>query len=383
MFDILLEQLKNTKFYNCHGGIGKGNVRSKIHPLNSQILHFCTKDQMYYQQGKVAHTISRGVRNAPEVYQTLKEIAKIHFPSHEYNWIQVNKNVKTEPHKDKMNKGNSYTYAVGDFEGGALMTENGEFDIHNKPLEFNGCNTTHWTGEWTGGDRYCIIYFYNKKKTPEKIKGALEKLNPESHTDYLTINEIFRTDIYKMDKLVGEGEVWLDIGANIGAFTMKCLDLGVKRVHSYEPNKRNFDKLTENFVNDDRVVLNHTAVSDYDGTANLYLEKNGDWRHTIRKPIKGRETESVSVCDAIRLPACDGIKMDCEGSEIPITKRLDKFPAKLVMEYDGSYNNKKVDYDAFIDFLKTKYENVECQELKTDIKFFPNGLGIRCWGLKV
>ena len=72
------------------------------------------------------------------------------------------------------------------------------------------------------------------------------------------------------------------------------------------------------------------------------------------------------------------MKLDCEGSEVAIIKRLKEFPNKLVLEYDGGHHKRKADYDDFVAFLKQKYKTVVCPVLKDDIKFFPNGLNIRC-----
>jgi FkbM family methyltransferase len=376
LFDVLLEKLKQTKFR-----VDKTNRsrKGKINPKNAQIIHFAHHNQTYPNKTSVFQS-TNAIHIYPDLYDTLKEIARTHFPQFEYNWIQVSKNVKTDKHYDKGNVGMSWTFTLGDFTGGLLMTEDGGIDTHNKPTEFDGKNTLHWTGDWTGGDRYFVIYFYNKKANPpEKLKGAIDKLNPTNRTDYLTISEIFRYDIYKTDKLVSSGEVWIDLGANIGAFTLKCLQLGVKRVYAYEPNQRNFSKLVTAFCGDDRVVLNKCAVSDYEGQAPLYLDKTGEWRHTIHRKILRRETEMVDVIDAINLPDCDGIKMDIEGSEVAVVKRLTQFPKKLMLEYDGGHHKLKKDYDEFIDFLKSKYHNVDCIELKKDIDFFPNGLNIRCY----
>ena len=379
LLEKLLTQLDQIKFR-----VDDTNMsRNKIHDKNSQVIHFTYRNQTYQKQRKAVYQPTEGIMKHPNIYKTLKDIAKEYFPEFSYNWIQVSKNVKTNKHKDKGNKGMLYTFTVGNFKGGELMTEKGGIDTHDKPTIFDGKNITHWTGDWEGGDRYCCIYFTNRNAPPEKSKKAIEILKPESRTDFLTINEIFRYDIYKTNLLVKEGETWIDIGGNIGAFNLKCLDLGVSKVFTYEPCKRNFDKLHEVFGDNEKVSLHRCAVSDFEGETPLYLERNGDWRHTIYRKILRRDTETVPVIDALNLPPCDGMKLDCEGSEVDIIKRLKVFPKKLVLEYDGKHRKLKKDYVEFTEFLKTKYNTVECQELVEGvIDFWPNGLNIRCWGLK-
>lgn len=374
--DILLEHLKTIEFR-----VDKTNRSRKgnINPEDAQIIHFAYRNQTLVTK-KAIFQSTEAIRKYPELYDLLKEIARKYFPQFEYNWIQVSKNVKTKPHRDKGNIGMCWMFTLGDFTGGMLMTENGVIDTHNKITEFDGKNTLHWTGDWQGGDRYFVTYFYNKSAiTPPKLKLAIEVLEPINRTDFLTISEIFRYDIYKTDTMVCKDEVWIDLGANIGAFTLKCLQLGVKCVYAYEPNERNFKKLVKAFSDDKRVVLHRSAVSDFKGQTPLYLDKKGEWRHTIHRKILRRCTEMVDVVDAIDLPECDGIKMDIEGSEVAVIKRLSKFPKKLMLEYDGQHHKLKKDYDDFIDFLKSKYRTVESIELKGDINFFPNGLNIRCY----
>lgn len=209
---------------------------------------------------------------------------------------------------------------------------------------------------------------------------AIENLKPSNRTDWLTINEIFKKDIYKTKHLVCSGEHWVDIGANIGAFTFKTLLMGASRVDAYEPCERNYSKIKVN-IQDGRLFLHKMAVSDYDtedGT--LYIEKNGQWRHTIQRPIRGREQEKIKIIDASQLPLCDGMKLDCEGSEKAIIYRIsDRLPNKLVLEYDGGYHPKLKDYNEFISFLKSKYMHVKAPILKRDLdSHFPNGISIQC-----
>ena len=185
------------------------------------------------------------------------------------------------------------------------------------------------------------------------MEDAIEILKPESRTDHLTIKEIFKKDIYRTKQLVEKGEVWIDIGANIGAFALKCLELGVSKIVCYEPDERNFNKIKNNIV-DERLELNKCAVSNFNGKSLLYIEKNGNWRHTIMRKIRGREAVEVDVLDVNKIQMCDGMKLDCEGSEVSILKHLSYFPNKLVLEYDGAYHKKLDDFNAFIDFLKTK-----------------------------
>jgi FkbM family methyltransferase len=355
--------------------------RKGINGNGATIIHFTFRNQIYANARKAVYQPTEGIFKYPHIYETLKQIAREHFPDFSYNWIQVNKNVKTSKHKDEGNKGMLYTVTVGDFSGGELMTEAGGIDTHNKPCLFDGKNITHWTGDWEGGDRYCCNYFTNYSSPPPSSRKAIETLKPQSKTDFFIINEIFRYDIYKTETFVKAGETWLDVGANIGAFTLKCLELGASDVYAYEPCGRNFDKLKEVLGNNGKVSFRRCAVSDFTGQAPLYLDKYGDLGHTIhKKKVRNRESVTVEVLDALKLPPCDGMKLNCEGSEVSIVKRLKVLPPKLVLEYDCDHRKlKKKDYEEFIQFLKSKYNSVEASELKGNTDYFPKDFFVKCW----
>ena len=203
----------------------------------------------------------------------------------------------------------------------------------------------------------------------------MDIIKPESKTDLKVFDEVYKRDIYKVKKNVEAGEHWLDIGANIGTFALKCIEKKAS-VTCYEPNKRNFEKLDENIKD---AVKHNFAVDNFSGEAMLYLEKNGNWRHTLR-PIRGRLTEKIDVIDTDKLPPCDGMKLDCEGSEVNIVYNLKRFPKKLILEYDGKHHPLLRDYNNFVDFLKTKYKDVICPKLKRNLnEFFPNGILIMCF----
>lgn len=194
---------------------------------------------------------------------------------------------------------------------------------------------------------------------------------PTVSSDFKVIEEVIKRDVYKGSNLIKDNELWLDIGANIGAFTLLALNKGA-RVICYEPCPRNIEKLQHAGL-----VVNEVAVSNVDGYLNFYLEKNNEWRHTLFK-TRGRDVIQVKVINSKDLPDADGIKIDVEGSELDIIYGLRKLPNKLVLEYDGGKHPLKTTYDKFISYLKDNYTYVNYKPIKQDINFFPNGLIIIC-----
>lgn len=163
----------------------------------------------------------------------------------------------------------------------------------------------------------------------------------------LAINEVyepFETELVK--KEIKEGDVVLDIGANIGYYTLIFARLvGEKgKVYAFEPDPDNFALLKKNVeINGYRnVVLVQRAVSNKTGKIKLYLaELSGGHRiydsHDNRKSI---EIESIRLDDYFNNynGRIDFIKMDIEGAEgyaiqgMPLLLQKNK-KVKIVTEF--------------------------------------------------
>ena len=85
-------------------------------------------------------------------------------PSFEYTSVQVNKNFRGHPHRDKHDVTYQYALSLGDFSGGELMAETGDpnvvvaFDTRGRPTRLDG-RRGHWVSPHTGGDRYSLIMY--------------------------------------------------------------------------------------------------------------------------------------------------------------------------------------------------------------------------------
>lgn len=126
------------------------------------------------------------------------------------------------------------------------------------------------------------------------------------------------------------GDVFYDIGANIGYFTIlaaeRCGSSG--KVIAFEPVKSTFDQLTENVLLNPHlrnVQLMNLAVSDKEGEENIYVPDKGKdaWNSIAVKPESGEyKTEVIRtiVPDKLfadkSLPAPSIIKLDVEGWEL-------------------------------------------------------------------
>ncbi|MBZ8133787.1 FkbM family methyltransferase [Afifella sp. IM 167] len=117
-----------------------------------------------------------------------------------------------------------------------------------------------------------------------------------------------------------EGDVIVDVGANIGELTLLCADAGAQVV-AIEPDPRAFSCLTQNVAGLDHVRLVSCAVWKGREALKLYLAGDATKSSLIRRT--GRPRDSISVeawpLDAlpqiVALPAIDLLKIDGEGVE--------------------------------------------------------------------
>jgi FkbM family methyltransferase len=156
------------------------------------------------------------------------------------------------------------------------------------------------------------------------------------------VHEEATTDLFR--QVVKEGNVVLDLGANLGYFTLLAAKLvgPAGRVYSFEPEPRNFGYLRRNVELNgyEQVTAVQKAVSDRSGTVKLYLCSYDTGHHTIqqydgirayRPDLAGDRPEFVEV-DAVRLDdflerkitPIHVIKMDVEGAEMLALSGMEK-----------------------------------------------------------
>lgn len=136
------------------------------------------------------------------------------------------------------------------------------------------------------------------------------------------------------ESLVKPGAVVLDLGANIGYFTLLAARLTGPsgKVIAFEPEPRNFQYLTKNIELNgyQHVDAFEKAVSDRNGKTTLFICDYDSGHHTINQYggieayRRGRkssahaiEIEVVALDEFLRdrVPRVDVIKMDLEGAE--------------------------------------------------------------------
>jgi FkbM family methyltransferase len=118
---------------------------------------------------------------------------------------------------------------------------------------------------------------------------------------------------------VKPGNIVLDIGANVGFFTIELSNLvgpnGI--VHAFEPDPDNFMRLKQTVKNRANVVANQCAVADKSGTIKLYQSNCMNVDHQTYDNGESRsfsEVMAVAIDDYFQKNECvDFIKIDVQG----------------------------------------------------------------------
>ncbi len=126
---------------------------------------------------------------------------------------------------------------------------------------------------------------------------------------------------------VKPGSIAVDIGANVGYFTLVFASLvgASGNVFAFEPDERIFPILRENVrLNGYRNInLDSRAVSENNGRQRFFLSshlsRSGLAPHGSTKRIT--EVETVSL-DALNLQRVDWVKIDVEGAEVSVLKGM-------------------------------------------------------------
>lgn len=199
--------------------------------------------------------------------------------------------------------------------------------------------------------KYTFYYLTNDKYIGQRI--ALEKYEP-----YETQLILRQTKI---------GNVVIDVGANIGYYTILLADKVGKtgRVYAFEPDKINFEILKKNIEanNLKNVEIINAAVGSKTGKIKLHKSKENLGDHKLYGDDKEIEEVKIIKLDEFIKEKVDVIKVDTQGWEPEVIKGAKKIIAKnrpiMFLEYSpASYKIAKLDGQKMMKFLRKIYKKI-------------------------
>lgn len=155
------------------------------------------------------------------------------------------------------------------------------------------------------------------------------KTREGSPSDELIYKEIFEENVYKLHGwMLSQGGIVLDIGANIGVFTMyahevaKSNGLNIK-VIAVEPQPDNIALLEDNIISNN--IANSTIVSNVaisTSNSDVYItNEHGGSRLTDKSDNNSTRVDVVSLerlLDKMNILSVDFAKIDIEGAEVDL-----------------------------------------------------------------
>lgn len=184
-------------------------------------------------------------------------------------------------------------------------------------------------------------------------------------TDENIIKEVLETRCYRRPTYgfdVEHGELWLDLGANIGAFAVYCIAKGAK-VTCFEPDPACFALLEKNAAK---------AVNCYNSAVTASREERIPFNVSRTKANHARGSvlsagglkpsgtvANTHLGDWADGMAWDGIKIDIEGAEFGIIDG-DLLPDcnKLVLEYHTSRDRSAKNLGKRLNKLRERFDHV-------------------------
>ena len=202
-----------------------------------------------------------------------------------------------------------------------------------------------------------MIHYYTVKVE----SGDIVKIRTRGR-DEDVLFEIFRQRIYQKFLEIRHGDIIVDVGANIGAFSLAAAEATGAGgfVVAIEPGSENFCLLESNTERNHRsnikLIKKGAWSRSGEEALNLY-QMGGDNSFFERKGKKlGTETVKVDMLDSIleelKVERVNSIKIDTEGSELEVLKGSTRILARdkpqIIMETHPFGAGK----DAISDFLK-------------------------------
>ena len=195
-------------------------------------------------------------------------------------------------------------------------------------------------------------------------KGYKFKIR-KNKIDAFTCDEVFKCGYFKHLEL-NKNDVVLDIGANIGVFSIaasnKC-----RHVYAFEPDPQNYLLAKENLRlnNIENVTLFNHAVTNYNGIIELYLNGGvcSDCHSTIK--IRGRkkiEVEAININNIISTYNPTKLKVDCEGEELIFMQHAKMNNIKaLSMEVHFTYSkrDKHANYYKMLQNIENYFNDIK------------------------
>lgn len=203
--------------------------------------------------------------------------------------------------------------------------------------------------------------WYGDKFVPNVDGGTFKfKRNESFNLDDLKkqseflFGEIFEYNVYNHQDGELKDQTVIDIGANIGTFSIFALMNGAKKVYAFEPNIENFNTLVKNTKQFPNIIPINKAINS-PGIKTCYTVLDDVLCQVKNDDSSEHNTECMSLEEAINITGEEtvAVKIDCEGSEYDIfLPTSDNTLNRIKIIYSEFHNDMNPNKDYTISMLK-------------------------------
>ena len=202
----------------------------------------------------------------------------------------------------------------------------------------------------------------------------------DKHKDMLSaypLYDIFINKCYTNNISIENGDVVIDIGANIGFFSYYAIINGASKVYAFEPGLAQSQSIKDNFGDIDTLTIESKAVSNHTDTLTYIQNNTFSVKSTNYINMSNMEDYIITECECVNLMEycvnnninkINFLKIDCEGAEYDIFKSLSddfiKNIDKISMEF---HLNKDGKVKSLIKRLKDLNFDVICNDVEIEV----------------
>jgi FkbM family methyltransferase len=206
-----------------------------------------------------------------------------------------------------------------------------------------------------------VLFIYKVASSTGILETSIGKA--VSGASYSLYKKIFESSITHLSKFVPENSYILDIGANVGFYTLQFTSWvsGSGRVIAIEPEVNNLLSLKKSLENKhiNNVDLIQAAAVDFDGKINLAINPDNPADHRISEV--GITVDAITIDTLMKLRGCpfiSFIKIDVQGAEYRALLGAEKtllasHPVILMEIDDPSLEAAGTSSDILIAYLKS------------------------------
>ena len=192
----------------------------------------------------------------------------------------------------------------------------------------------------------------------------------DGFSDEKTFNEVLVRNTYEKKYFkIKQGEHWIDLGGNVGAFAINAINKGAT-VDIYEPDPFNCKMIEKNLSSNNfqANIIQKAIVANDNKKMTMYVGNNMQvWRNSLYKNWGNQKfnVDCIHFSEVFKNTS-DCCKMDIEGAEMDILEQMELMPNKMVFEWSFDVDESLNRYRNLINKMNVKYNNVKSPKYNDD-----------------